>query len=412
MSVQLNTTLATPVMLAEQKQTTYLRIGLVGDHPENGVRVNITMIIDKSASMQGQKIFCAKEATALIIDQLRQDDIIAIVTYDHHADILLPARVATEYTSQLKLALQQLNAGGQTALFNGIETGVKEIRKFWERDRVNRLILLSDGLANVGPRLPEEFTPLASTLSQANIAITTIGLGLGYNEDLMTQLARQSDGNHAFAEHGVNLISLFDNEFKEICSVVAQEVNVTIICMDGVRPVRVWGRDAQIQGTKVSVKLNQLYNEQEKYILLELEVAAFPVKAEVILAGVAVVYRNINTHLTERLSDKITATFTNSLKGSQANAVVMSAVAEQLAAEKNNLAIHLRDQGKIAEAQQVFLDNARCLAEEAAQYHSQTLQDLRQNSLIAAQHLDPHNWQRQRKLMREQLYKITQQQQY
>jgi Ca-activated chloride channel family protein len=399
-------------MLAEQKQTTYLRIGLNGAHPDNEALVNVTMIIDKSASMQGKKIFCAKAAAALIIDQLRQDDIIAIVTYDHHADILLPARAATEDTSQLKPALQQLSAGGQTALFNGIETGMKEIRKFWERDRVNRLILLSDGLANVGPRSPEEFTSLASTLSQANIAITTIGLGLGYNEDLMTQLARQSDGNHAFAEHGINLMSLFDKEFKEICSVVAQEVNITIICMDGVRPVRVLGRDAQIQGTKVLVTLNQLYHEQEKYVLLELEVAAFPVNTEVVLAGVAVVYRNINTHLTERLSGKIIATFTNSLTGQQANAVVMSAVAEQLAAEKNNLAIQLRDQGKIAEAQQVFLDSALCLAEEAAQYHSQTLQDLQQNSLIAAQHLDSHNWQRQRKLIREQWYKITQQQKY
>jgi Ca-activated chloride channel family protein len=411
-SIQLNTTLATPVMLADKKQTTYLRIGLSGDHPDKQVLANVALIIDKSASMQGKKIFCAKEATALIIDQLRQDDIIAIVTYDHHADILVPARVATVDTQQLKLALQQLSAGGQTALFNGIETGMKEIRKFWERDRVNRLILLSDGLANVGPRSPEEFTSLASTFSQANIAVTTIGLGLGYNEDLMTQLARQSDGNHAFAEHGINLISIFDNEFKEICSVVAQEVNVTIICMDGIRPVRVLGRNAQIQGATVSVKLNQLYREQEKYILLELEVAAFPVNPEVILAGVAVVYRNIHSHLTERLSGKITAIFTNSLKGHQANAVVMSAVAEQLAAEKNNIAIHLRDQGKIAEAQQVFLDNVRCLAEESAQYRSQTLQDLQQNSLIAVQYLDHHNWQRQRKRMREQLYKITQQQKY
>lgn len=401
-------------MRAQQQQTTYLRIGLVGEHPSiaNKALVNVTMIIDKSASMQGKKMACAKEATALMIDQLRQDDVIAIVTYDHHADILLPARVATEDTSCLKTSLQQLSASGQTALFNGIETAAREIRKFWDRDRVNRLILLSDGLANVGPRSPEEFGALANTLSQENIAITTIGLGLGYNEDLMTQLARQSDGNHAFAEQGINLTSIFNNEFKEICAVIAQEVNVTILCMEGVRPLRILGRDAQIQGTKVAVKLNQLYSEQEKYILLELEVSAFPVKPEVILAGVAVVYRNMSTHLTERLSCKIAATFTDSLVGHQANAMVMSAVAEQLAAEKNNLAIQLRDQGKIAEAQQLLWDNARCLAEESAQYHSRTLQDLHQNSLLAAQHLGPQNWQRQRKLMREQLYKITHQQKY
>ncbi|NJO16274.1 MAG: VWA domain-containing protein [Thioploca sp.] len=359
-----------------------------------------------------KKIAGAKEATALIIDQLRQGDVIAIVTYDHHADILLPARAVTEDTNRLKTFLQQLSAGGQTALFNGIEMGVREIRQFWSRHRVNRLILLSDGLANVGPSSPEEFGELVNTLNQKNIAMTTIGLGLGYNEDLMTQLACQSDGNHAFAEQGVNLISIFNNEFKEICAVTAQEVNVTIICMEGVRPLRVWGRDAQIQGTKVSVKLNQLYSEQEKYILLELEVAAFPVNPEVVLAGVAVVYRNMSTQLTERISCKIVASFTNSLKGHAANALVMSAVAEQLAAEKNNLAIQLRDQGKIAEAQQILWDNACCLAEESVQYRSRTLQDLHQNSLLAAQHLDPQNWQRQRKLMREQLYKIIHQQKY
>ena len=401
-------------MLAQQPQTTYLRIGLVSRHSsiENKVLVNVTMIIDKSASMQGKKMACAKEATALMIDQLRQDDVIAIVTYDHHADILLPARAVTEDTNRLKTSLRQLSASGQTALFNGIEMGVREIRKFWDRHRVNRLILLSDGLANVGPRSPEEFSELVNTLNQKNIAMTTIGLGLGYNEDLMTQLACQSDGNHAFAEQGINLISIFNNEFKEICAVTAQEVNITIICMEGVRPLRVWGRDAQIQGTKISVKLNQLYSEQEKYILLELEVAAFPVNPEVVLAGVAVVYRNMSTQLTERISCKIVAGFTDSLKGHSANALVMSAVAEQLAAEKNNLAIQLRDQGKIAEAQQILWDNARCLAEESVQYRSKTLQDLHQNSLLAAQHLDPQNWQRQRKLMREQLYKITHQQKY
>ncbi len=401
-------------MLAQQPQNTYLRIGLLDRYPliENKVLANVTMIIDKSASMQGKKMACAKEATALIIDQLRQGDVIAIVTYDHHADILLPARAVTEDTNCLKTSLQQLSVGGQTALFNGIEMGVREIRKFWDRHRVNRLILLSDGLANVGPRSPEEFSELVNTLNQKNIAMTTIGLGLGYNEDLMTQLAYQSDGNHAFAEQGVNLISIFNNEFQEICAVTAQEVNITIICMEGVRPLRVWGRDAQIQGTKVSVKLNQLYSEQEKYILLELEVAAFPINPEVVLAGVAVVYRNMSTQLTERISCKIVASFTDSLKGHAANALVMSAVAEQLAAEKNNLAIQLRDQGKIAEAQQILWDNARCLAEESVQYRSRTLQNLHQNSLLAAQHLDSQNWQRQRKLMREQLYKITHQQKY
>jgi Ca-activated chloride channel family protein len=411
--IQLNTALATPVMLADKKQTVYLRVGLTGldIEPKQIAPINLALVIDKSGSMQGEKIRRAKNAAIMMVEQLHEDDVIAIVTYNHHAEILLPA-TKVQNKKQIITAINDLTASGQSALFDGIEKGGKEIRKFLDRKRVNRIVLVSDGLANVGPSSPAELGVLGAALGKENIVVTTIGLGLGYNEDLMTNLAKKSDGNHAFAEKSTDLAHLFNYELGDILSVVAQEVVVTIIGVGGTHPIRVLGRDVQVQEQQVSVILNQLYSEQEKYVLLELEVP--PANQESIIAGVAVVYRNMDSDTMQRFSNIVTATFTDSpqLVEEKTNAAVMAAAIEQLAVEKNQLAVKLRDEGSIKEARQVLLENAHNLAEEAAKYESNTLKKLRDININDADNLDEKNWIKQRKSMRHQQYKLQNQQRY
>jgi Ca-activated chloride channel family protein len=413
--IALQANLSTPIILAEKKQTVYLRIGLTGLllKKQKVAPINVALVIDKSGSMGGEKIRRAKDAAIMAVERLRKNDIISIVTYDHHADVLLSATKATEQ-SEIITAINGLRAGGSTALYAGVETGAKEVRKFFDRKRVNRIVLVSDGLANVGPKTPAELGILGASLHDENIAVTTIGLGLGYNEDLMSNLSEKSDGNHYFAETAMDLISFFDHEFGDIFSVVAQEVNVTIIGVDGVRPIRVLGRDAEIDDNQISIKLNQLYAEQEKYILLELEVPATPANKERILAGVAVVYRNLGSDASERLSKMISISFTNSTKQveEQRNKEVMIAIVEQQAVEKNEQAVKLRDEGKINEAQEVLMGNVRVLREEAAKYKSKKLQDLGIINKIDADNLDEQSWNRQRKLMRKEQYRSKTQQNY
>lgn len=413
--IKLDAALSTPVMLAEKKQTVFLRVGLTGLllKKQKVAPINVALVIDKSGSMQGEKIRRAKDAAIMAVERLRKNDIIAVVTYSHHANILFPATKATDQ-EMIVNAINKLRAGGQTALYDGVEKGAKEVRKFLDRKQVNRVVLVSDGLANVGPSTPKEFGALGASLREENIAVTTIGLGLGYNEDLMTELAEKSDGSHAFAENATDLIRFFDHEFGDIFSVVAQEVNVTIIGVEGVRPLRVLGRNAEIQDNQVSVKLNQLYGEQEKYVLIELEVPPTKLNEERMIAGVAVVYRNLGSDIRERLSSMISATFTDSqqLVEEKTNATVMTAAVEQLAVEKNELAVKRRDEGKIKEARQILLDNAKFIGDEAAKYESKSLEKLRDNNLNDAQNLDDRSWTKQRKLMRGEQYKSKTQQQY
>jgi Ca-activated chloride channel family protein len=413
--IQLDAALSTSVMLADKKQTVFLRVGLTGLRLEEQkvAPINVALVIDKSGSMQGEKIRRAKDAAIMAVERLRQDDIISVVTYDHQANILLPATKATDQ-KMITSAINKLRAGGQTALYDGVEKGAKEVRKFLDKKRVNRIVLVSDGLANVGPSTPKELGTLGASLGQENIVITTIGLGLGYNEDLMTQLAVKSDGNHAFAENATDLVSFFDHEFGDIFSVVAQEVNVTIIGVDGVRPIRVLGREAEIQDQRVSVKLNQLYGGQEKYVLLELEVPPAKVNQKRVIVSVAVVYRNLGANSSERLSSMVSATFTDSPQRveEETNRAVMIAAVEQLALDKNELAVTLRDEGKIKEARKILLDNAKFLAEEAAKYESESLEKLGHANRIDAENLDERSWNRQRKLMRGFQHRYRNQQGY
>ncbi|MCK5719622.1 MAG: VWA domain-containing protein [Thiomargarita sp.] len=414
--IQLDAALSTPIMLADKKQTVYLRIGLTGLQTKQSeiVPINVSLVIDKSGSMQGVKIRRAKDAAIMVVEQLRQEDIISIVTYNHSAEIMLPATKILKKES-IKQIINQITASGQTALFDGVEKGSQEVRKFFDRKRVNRIILVSDGLANVGPQTPAELGQFGASLGEEGIVVTTIGLGLGYNEDLMTQLAKKSDGNHAFAENASDLARFFNYEFNDIFSVVSQEVNVTVICLEGVRPIRALGREVEINNERALAKLNQLYTGQEKYLLLELEVPATKSGVEQMLAGVAVVYRDMKTDKMKRISQVITANFTDSSKivEENINATVMTAAIEQLAVENNKQAVKLRDEGKVKAAKKLLIDNAAYLEEESAKYDSKELEKLRDLNIDDAENIeDEEDWKKQRKSMRREQYKSDQQQTY
>ena len=412
--VKLDVAIGTPVMLADQKQTVYLRVAMTGfeiDDPSDRTPVNVAIVLDKSGSMQGEKIARAKEAAIMAIDRLGQDDIVSVVTYDSTVHVLVPATKVSNRV-EIRAAINRLQAGGSTALFAGVSKGASEVRKFLDKNRVNRVILLSDGIANVGPSSPGDLAELGSSLIREGISVTTIGLGLDYNEDLMTQLARKSDGNHMFAENATDLARAFDREFGDVLAVVAQDVTVTIRCAKGVRAVRVLGREADIAGQTVTATLNQLYSDQMKYVLLEVELPPGRAGRELRVASVDVSYANMGTKTTDRLGSTVSVRFTDlpSLVEANTNRDVMVAAAHQIGVETNQLAVRLRDEGRIEEARQTLFSNGGILSQQAARYNSKELERYAYDNEFDAQNLDDKNWKRQRKSMREVQHRIQGQQ--
>ncbi|MFP4057720.1 MAG: vWA domain-containing protein [Candidatus Brocadiia bacterium] len=411
--VKLDVALGKPVLLAGREETTHLKVSLTGfvlESEKERAPVNVAIVLDKSGSMRGEKLAQAKEAARQAVERLGSRDTVAIVAYDHTVNVLLPAARATDKPA-IAAAIDRIAAGGNTALFAGVSKGAEELRKFLDKNRANRIILLSDGLANVGPSSPAELGSLGASLIKENISVTTIGLGLGYNEDLMTELARRSDGNHAFVAEPADLPKIFSHEFGDVLSVVAQEVVVRIHCADGIRPLRLLGREGIIDGQTVTTTLNQLYSSQEKYVLLEVQVPPSEEGAVRDVASVSLSYLNMETGKTDQLTSSLAVRFAASqeLVDKNANGEVQEAAVAQIATFNNALATRLRDEGKIEQARQLLLENAEFLGRNAAALESEQLRTLQKAQKDDADNLDAENWGEQRKKMRDRQYQMESQ---
>ncbi|MDB4738006.1 VWA domain-containing protein [Verrucomicrobiales bacterium] len=415
--VNLEVAMAEPLILAEKKNTTFIKVGLTGfDFIKDGTDrapVNVAIVLDKSGSMDGNKIIKAREAAKMAIHRLNKNDIVSVVLYDGTVQVIVPATKVSDKNA-ICAQIDRITANGSTALFAGVSKGAAEIRKFIDKDRVNRVLLLSDGQANIGPKSPKALGDLGGALLKDGISVSTIGLGSGYNEDLMFKLADRSDGNHAFAENENDLVRIFDAEFGEILSVVAQEVLVKIECDKDVRPVRVIGRDAEISGSNTTVLLNQLYSGQEKYIILEVEVPAGRAKTSRNIAKVELSYSNMSTNITDVLTSTVKVRFTETISEvtKNTNKEVMASCLLQIGTIENDRALALRDAGKVKEARKVLLDNGVRLQQQGKDLGSKNLSHYGKQNTIDADLLDKKNWLLNRKKMRDTQYKNLKQRGY
>ena len=396
-------------------QTAYLKIAVRGTtdpNPEPRAPVNVAIVLDKSGSMNGKKIAEARRAAKLAVDRLHPDDIVSVITYDSVVHVTVPATKAVDKNS-IKGAIDQIHSSGQTALFAGVAKGAAELRKFLDRERVNRIILLSDGMANVGPSSPGELAALGASLSKEGIAVTTIGLGLGYNEDLMARLAQASEGNHAFAEGAEDLARIFNLEFGDLFAVTAQDVQLEIDCVPGVRPIRVLGREALISGQKITARLGHLAGLQERFLLVEVELPGFPSGAAHPIASTSVSYRAKGGARGQE-QRKVQVGTSSSPKAIEAAVpkTVMVSVTEMLVAEQNKVAIRLRDEGRKKEAKAVMQRNVELLQKRAKKYKSKRLQKQAPKAARTLIDFEGNDWNRARKRLRKSTYEAEVQQSY
>ena len=359
----LDVRLANPVMIAGGKQQNYLRVALNGCEPKRSDHrnpVNVAFVIDRSGSMAGQRIAQAREAAILALRRLDQADIASVVIFDNQVDVLAPAQPVANPDHFIDL-VRGITVRGSTAIYDGVMQGAREVRKFKDARRLNRVVLLSDGLANVGPKQPEEFARLGRDLLAEGISVSTIGLGLEYNEDLMLALARAADGNHAFASVPNDLIQIFNREFDDVLAACAQTVSIDVELAPGARVVRALSRDGSVEGSRASFTLNQVYAATEHYVLLEVEFDGKASATTADLGRVSVSYTAPDSTERQTMQASIGGQFTTSVDAVKAgqDKAVMEAVVQQVTRERAQAAVKLRDQGKGAEAAKLFQQNAQ-----------------------------------------------------
>ncbi len=354
------TELDRPVLPAGQASRTVVTVTVSAPERPSGVErppVNLCVVIDRSGSMQGARIEQARLAAVEALARLDERDRFSLVVYSDQAETLVPPQAVTARNrTQIEQAIRSIRASGFTALYAGVAQGASEIRKHQGKEFVNRIILLSDGLANRGPSTPEELGRLGTALAKEFISVSTVGLGSGYNEDLMTRLAERSDGIAYFAAHSEQLPKIFASELGDVLNVAARDVRVIIEVPEGVRPIRVIGREGIIRGNTIEVYLNQIYSGLDKAALVEVEAPAGRPAQTIDLAAARVTYEDVVSNRRGEVASQVQARYSDSVQEvvENINRPAALIVTRNIAAEAKDAAVDLSDQGRRAEAGQVL----------------------------------------------------------
>ncbi|MYF56788.1 DUF3520 domain-containing protein [Candidatus Poribacteria bacterium] len=187
----------------EGKRLQLLRIGIQGcDIPEiNRKDAILTFVVDISGSMNMEnRLGLVKRTLTLLVDQLRPTDKVGIVVYGSNAQVVLP-HTGIENREYIIEAINRLHTNGATNAEEGLRVGYKLALKNSKSNCINRVILCSDGVANVGQTGPDAILKKISNYVKEGVTLTTVGFGMGnYNDTLMEQLAKKGNGSYAYVD--------------------------------------------------------------------------------------------------------------------------------------------------------------------------------------------------------------------
>jgi len=262
--------------IAEQGGTAYLQLTVttadVGIKSERKP-MNLSIVLDRSGSMGDErKMDYAKKAFASLIDQLNPNDILSVVIYDDVIDVLRKAKRVGSNKSEIKRLIDEVYPRGSTNLGGGLMEGLRQAERNSGKKYVNRVVLLSDGLANVGITSTEELNRIAKDYRHQSISITTMGVGLDYNENLMMGLAESGGGNYYFIERPNNLASIVRKEFNMISSVLAQNAYIDIKLGKGVTVNDIIGCEFRNESGSYIVPVGDLYANDRREFTVELTI--------------------------------------------------------------------------------------------------------------------------------------------
>ncbi len=279
--------------------------------PEKRPPLNVAVVLDRSSSMKGKKLQQAKTATHSVIEKLGPNDNFSLISYSDEARVMVPSEPIGNRKKFLRRQVDRLNASGYTALYAGVEMGGEQVEEWASENKISRVILLSDGQANRGPTSHSEISQLGVKLAKKGISVTTIGLGDGFNEQLMAALANASDANYYYVADVEDLDEIFRSELGELQSIVARDLKIKIELPKGVSPIRLIGSDVPVSENLVTLDFNTLSSEQQRNFLLQCTVDPKQANLASTLADVQVTYATADGAATKEANNSPLLVTTN-----------------------------------------------------------------------------------------------------
>ncbi len=372
-TLRLSTELSHPYLPVNTTQDVYSTIRVTaGPAVATGERapLNIALVVDRSTSMSGGKLEQAKMAATRLVDVLAPTDRLAIVSYGSDVKTELESMLATPDNKEMFYnAINNIQLSGSTNLSGGYERGVTLIRPHQSDETVNRVMLLSDGRANAGIVNKDQLGLLVQRHLEEGISLSTMGIGLDYNEDLMTHIAIAGAGNYYFIENEKAMAAILEKEAKGLSSTVARKTVLTIEVSPGVELLEIEGFAYKLKGNKATVRLSEFYANQTKDILARMSVTtgasgAMPiVKTRLSFDDVAQDKRRSST--TNLVA---VATSDQKLAKTKVNKPVMKRVQQVRVAKSMNDAMTAWEKGDQKQAKKILAEQRAEIKQNASSY--------------------------------------------
>jgi Ca-activated chloride channel family protein len=384
---------ALPITEAEQAVYAFVDIKAGSGIMFGSMPANFGLVLDRSGSMDGEKMDNLKEAVGYVVDHLSDDDLVSVTIFDDQVETLIPNQPAKN-RAEIKSGLAKVIPRGGTQISDGLMAGMAEVKKGHAKDRVNRILLLTDGQTWDDE---DACLKLADEAGKQGIAITSIGIGEEWNEKLLLQLAERSHGNSHWIQNPISILDAFRQEVEGMQSVAAVNLKVTARMSQGVRPVKVYTTTPMIadvskkavSGSSVVADLGSLDGKRGQAMLIEARVQAQ--KAGKFRLGQVEVTYDIPSQGVKRQSVKADMFVTFAADASAAtkvNAEVMNLVEKVSAFKLQTRALTEAEAGNIAAATQKLQSAATVLLnlgeEDLAKAAEQEILSLRKTGTLSA----------------------------
>lgn len=224
---------------AGQEQTVDLLIRITPPELDQNIQrrpLNLSLVLDRSGSMAGEKMVRAREAAMYCVDQMLATDRLSVVVFDDRIDVLFPSERVVNKQS-MKDLIARIESRGSTALHEAWVRGGLTISEQLLDKGINRVLLITDGQANVGITSSDEIVSQALELYKRGVSTSTIGIGADFNEDLLMPMAQSGGGNAWHVAEPDDMQRIFQVELEGLVAQFAHTVSLSLIPADGIRVV-------------------------------------------------------------------------------------------------------------------------------------------------------------------------------
>lgn len=187
-------------------------------------RLNLTLVLDHSNSMSGTRLDRVKVAAHQIVDQLTPEDIFSVVSFNDHAEVVVPATTVTDKAA-LKARISLMAASGGTEIYKGLAAGVEQNRQYLAPRLVNHIILLTDG-NTYGDQ--ERSLALAREVTKQGISVSAMGLGQEWNDKFLDELASLTGGSSAYINSANAVVKFLNDHVRNLSNIFAERVHLSV----------------------------------------------------------------------------------------------------------------------------------------------------------------------------------------